>query len=422
MTGDIRVLTRERLLRDKDTYSIPKKQNRSCRREMERAARNAEKMQVTRVLNASVERAEEKQIASKAEKAQEGKKDSLVEAIGVPGFVRTRAGLLVSAVLAAELFAAGCGAVVASDDDEDVNDVEIENGADADSELDVDVGPDLDTDAVEEDVEATPDQIDELVDDVGPDLDTDAVEEDVEATPDEVETIEGGDVPDSEVGGCEEVPLPDDVVHETGPEPMCGNTQNVDTTTQVTEMRGSDCETPGIIRRMYSKIDTFSAGISTGGLSCARGVDIHALNGDMIIVSLEATRMEISRKIDENSSLGVGENLGGTAGEYRFTVHSVAPDRAVVEVYDLSDHLVSNITVYVTSYAVVPGFATRGLIAYRPNMMTMRVGLALIELPLTTLESGMPYPWTVGDGENFTFRTNLSGTDLMGIGWTRTSP
>jgi len=295
----------------------------------------------------------------------------------------------------------GCGSIVYEEDD----------GA-----VEADVEPDLDADARAEDAEDVPDLTDELVEDVSPDLDADS-EEDILDVTDEIEAIEDGDAAESEAGCVEDER--DEVDRITGPEPMCSQTQTSETNTHITERSGPECETTGTTSTVTSKTMSLSGVLDTAALDCARGADTNALNGPMIIVGLEPNRVELARKIDENVSMSVGASIGGTAGEYTFTLRSIRADNAVVEVFNLLGESQGNIYVYLSGYAVVPGFPSRGMIAYNLSTLPPRVGLALIELPTTTMEHGTAYPWTAGDRAEFTFGMNVTGSDLLGWGWTR---
>jgi hypothetical protein len=414
MTNDIRVLTRERFLRMKDADSLAPKANRHERRA---AQRHAKLLEATRI----------KVVGNRADSSEDkkGQTDTLrseLERVNAPaGFARTRAGLLISAVLAAELFAAGCGTAV-TDDDYDADAV-------------ADVQPDA------EDVVDAPDQPDVLegTEDAGPETDADVTDipdltEDTEAIEDadvsdipditdETEALEDADAPE-EAGGCVEVPLPDEIASVTGPEPFCGATQTTTTTTNVTERTGPECETTGRTSVMASKAISLSSRLSTAGLGCAKGTDIHALNGDMIIVEQQPAQVEIARKIAKGVISG-GDSLGGTPGEYTVTLRELDSEYTRFEVYDTAGAYQGDIYVYYTGsddLVVLPGFPSRAVIVYNPNLMWMTVNAAIIEVPTTIMVNGSIQIWTAGDRGEYTFSTDVVGSEFSGERWTRVAP
>lgn len=311
--------------------------------------------------------------------------------------------------------AAGCGSVVWDNEEDDA-------AADADSDAELDSETDAQTeteDAAIPDVEDIQDLTDELEEDAGPDVDADGVAE-VEDAPDvtdEVEFTEDDGAVD-EGTGCV-VDEHDEVVDRlSGPEPLNGLTQTLETVEHVTTRTG-DCETTETTRQVVAKNLGLSGVLDTSALASARGVDTNALNGQMIIVGLETDRIELARKIDENSSASVGGSIGGMPGEYSFIIRSLRADHAVVEGFDLSGSSIGTMLVYLTGTAPVPGLSNRALIAYNLSTLPPRVGLALIEIPTTAMEHGSAYPWTAGDGANFAFGMSVTGTEMRGWGWTR---
>lgn len=326
-------------------------------------------------------------------------------------------------LLAGLAIAAGCGSIVQDEPDSDAEDVaQVDDGAGEDA-LDVQVDqPDV-LDEGTEDVE----QLEADADVDIPDLtdETEVIEEadaDVPDLTDEMEIIEDAYVPETEGGGCVEVPLPDEIDRITGPEPFCGATQTTTTTTQVTERRGPECETTGRTSVMTSKAIALSSRLPTSGLVCARGTDMHSLNGDAIIVEQQPTRLEIARKIAKGV-LHADESIGGTPGEYTVTLNSLRSDNAVFRVYDTAGTYQGNIYVYyATGYIVLPGFPSRAVIAYGPDMLWGTVGAAMIEVPTTIMDDGSIQVWTAGDRAEYTFNTNTVGSEFSGEGWTRFSP
>lgn len=396
MTTDIRVLNTERMLRNKIAGPQEGRPNRQEKRGMEREARRlARKMEEHRLIHKLGRDGAPRTVQN--EEGAKGAESNLARAADAPGFARTRAGLLISAVLAAEIVAAGCGSVVWDDDaDTDI-------AADIDEDTPSDVGDLADVEDLAEGGEdvAVPDSEDAEVE-AGPDADAEDVL-DIEA--------------DGDVSECVET-VRDEPDTITGPEPMCGLTQTNTTTTRVTENRGAGCEAPGTARLMIRKEMSLSSALETTGLGCARGVDINALNEQMIVVGLEPGRIELARKIAKEI-LRAEESVGGTAGEYTLTLSGLRPDHAVLRVYGSTGDLLGNIYVYQNGYVVLPGMPTRAAIIYRLNQMAGTCGVAIIALPTTILNNGDVMPWTSGDWGEFTFNTNTVGSQFFGLGWAR---
>jgi hypothetical protein len=173
---------------------------------------------------------------------------------------------------------------------------------------------------------------------------------------------------------------------------------------------------------MASKAIALSAGLDTAGLACARGTDIHALDGDAIIVEQQATRLEIARKIDKQV-LHADESLGGMPGEYTATLLGFYSDYAVFRVYDTAGTYLGDINAYFASgYAVLPGLPSRAVIAYGPNMLWGTVRAAMIEVPTTIMDDGSIQVRTTGEGGEYVFNTDTAGSEFSGEGWTRVSP
>jgi cytoskeletal protein RodZ len=436
MTNDIRVLARKRFEAGKDLHSsVPK--NRHERRARERHAKLLEATRMRMVGQKGIADSTEKMAGTLREE---------VERVEAPaGFVK-RGGLFVPIAVALELAVAiACGGIAF-----DEPDVDAEQDADvaADMEPDADVSED---DGAAEDVSPaedveTPDE--GTVEDAAPEEDggvedvedvPDAPEvEDVPDTPEDVvdapdveEVPDVVDVPESEASDGEEAEdsgteadAPEctrsvtiEPATSTGPEPVCGSSQVVTVSTEVTRLEGSpECEAVVPVRRVVGKRVMLSPYLDVSALACARGAMTNALNGQELIVDLTPTNLNTAVTLVPCRNLGIMGVLDGGPGEYDATLQ------------DVRAYLVLNVTPPSGSSRFINAYNTgvaelwthdRAYVAAVINEATLHGTLCYVYFPITTRTGTYSEVWTAGDYGTFTHNLLVVGPQLQGWEWVR---
>jgi cytoskeletal protein RodZ len=433
MTNDIRFLSRERFEVEKDLHSHAPK-NRHERRARERHAKLLEATRMRMVGKKGIADSTEKRAGTLREE---------VERVEAPaGFVK-RGGLFVPIAVALELaVAVACGGIAFDEPDVDA-------GQDADVAADVEQdAPDLEeSDGQVEDVAPEAEDVEEAADadeatdvpdvaeDAPPEVEEDGAEEvadvpDIEDTPDVdegeaegTEEADATDVEEAEDSGTEadapECTRSVTIVPatSTGPEPVCGSSQVVTVSTEVTRLEGSpECEAVAPVSRVVGKRVMLSPYLDVSALACARGAMTNALNGQELIVDLTPTNLNTAVTLVPCRNLGIMGVLDGGPGEYDATLQ------------DVRSYLVLNVTPPSGSSRFINAYNTgvaelwthdRAYVAAAINEASLHGTLCYVYFPITTRTGAYAEVWTAGDYGTFTHNLLVVGPLLQGWEWVR---
>ena len=313
---------------------------------------------------------------------------------------------------------AGCGGIVADTDSgadvhEDDATGEAESGPDADVPDVVpdvpEVAPDVSEDEAGESAD-TPADVDVM--------DTDAPDVSAEDGPAEAEAD----------AGCVET-VRDESEVTTGPEPIRGaspETGIIQTNTVVTRFTdrvGADCEAPGPTPLMIRRRMDLSLPLDEANFGRAKGVDMESLDGQRIITELRPDGITIARKIAKGM-ITYGDRVGGGPSELSVVLESMRVGYAVIGVYDTDGITrLGSIDVYEVGPPVaLLTMPIRAAIVYDMQPLRATCGVAIIDASASSvlgMADGGVYPWRAGDGGDFTFTMEKSGTQLLAWEWAR---
>lgn len=406
-TNDIRVLNRERILRDKDTPAGC--ENRRGRRELKRLLESQKKMlEVGAKYAPGVKREPERENGCLAG-----------EIGGARSFVAAgRAGLLTSVMLAAGILAAGCGSVIPMDD------ADTSEESDVPEEVQPDEGFSPDT---QEDAAVPEDDGGVEADEGSPDVgDEGSIDEDAgdshgaEGDGDLHDGVDDAGHDETDVPACEPV-----VYTETHPpEPagtICGISRQKIVTLRITEY-GAGCPRPERETSLESVVYRITRPLDLANLICARGNETELLNpGTYLIVDLIAdpsgssvAEIRVGQKVASMLNMRVDDILNG--GVYRLQVRDIGgTTTALNRLLDSTGAYIRDIIIPAQNSspmrlaAIDPnygGFAWDQVDILRTSQGIIRLngGLPIVLVHLGTHDYEVP-----GDEGRFIVRINIDG-------------